>query len=100
MRLERWKMNKTIWALFLAALVGMTAGILAPEQVDATPISVELRVYSGASGYLTCGWHGECPDYPATPTGGDALDWDNSDNGDVYWRSYGYRSDNVTGKIA
>lgn len=45
---------------------------------------------SGSNGWLTCGWHTECisPFYS-----GDALDWDNFDNGTVYWRSWGWRSD-------
>lgn len=89
-------MSRTKWTLSLTVFAGLLAGALAPHAVTATPISVELRVYGGGTSMLTCGWHGVCG---GSPTAGNALDWDNGDEANVYWRSYGYRSD-TTGDIA
>lgn len=93
-------MKRYIGALaLLAAIIGGVAGLALPSPTSAQTgyrLDVDVAInpggglMSGSNGWLTCGWHQECPGtYPY----GDGLDWDNFDNGTVYWRSYGWRSD-------
>jgi hypothetical protein len=88
---------KLVPTAVISVLLGAFVGILYPHAARATAINVELRLYGGATSYMTCGWHGDCG---ASPTSGKAIDWDNADNGTVYWRSYGYRDDAQTATIA
>jgi len=71
--------------------------VLASAGKSNAAIDVVLEVNPGASSWLTCGYHGVCSD---TPTSGNAIDWANGGNSPVYWRSFGYRSDGVSGAIA
>jgi hypothetical protein len=96
-REERRVHMKGITLALFAIAIGMFAGLLYPQSAKATIINVELRVYGGATSYMTCGWHGDCG---PSPTSGKAIDWDNPDEGTVYWRSYGYRDDGQTATIA
>jgi hypothetical protein len=89
---------KRTWILALCALAGVMAGLALPKPVGATAIHAELRVYGGATSYLSCGWHSNCT--TGSETSGDALDWDNDDNATVYWESKGYRDDGTTAAIA
>lgn len=70
-------------------LAGGLAGLYAPKGTEATVINYSVRVHPGATSTLTCGYHnGPCPNQP----GGPALDWANSANATVNWRSYGWCS--------
>lgn len=78
---------------FVSVLVAMTLagsalGLLAPMPGRAAT-SYEIRVNpGGATNALNCGWHVTC----VSPfTWGNGLDWGNTSNAHVHWRSWGYR---------
>ncbi|MGE0600046.1 MAG: hypothetical protein AB7J35_09740 [Dehalococcoidia bacterium] len=74
--------------LVAMALAGSALGLLAPTPGKAVT-SYEIRVNpGGATNALTCGWHVTCK---PPITWGNALDWGNSANAHVHWRSWGYR---------
>ena len=82
-------MSTRILALVLsfAAILGIGLGVSPTPSLAVT--SYEIRINPGGStNALTCGWHATClTPYPW----GNALDWGNSGNAYVHWRSWGYR---------
>lgn len=91
--------RKFMTVALLAAVVGGAYGLITPASpVRAVTVNVGLGINPGASNTLTCGWHSACIAGQYDPR--TALDWDNPDNGTVYWRSWGYRDDGYTGQIA
>lgn len=97
-------MTRIILALFLAAgLTGAVIGIAAParERAHAQGLSYSalLLINPGSvSTRLTCGWHGQSVLF--NYQGNHALDFGNFAGQPVHWRSWGYRSDFIDGKIA
>lgn len=77
-------------------VLGYVAGVATHQDAHAS-VSIELYVNPGTqstSANLLCGWHSDSG-CPFDPTTGKALDWTNGNGHDVYWRSWGVRSDNV-----
>lgn len=72
--------------LSASAAVGAVAAFLAPGNSTAAVYHFQVKMHAGGSGtteYLTCGWH---------DTGNRALDWGNSNEAGVLFRSQGYCS--------
>ncbi|MGQ9573526.1 MAG: hypothetical protein ACUVV3_10180 [Dehalococcoidia bacterium] len=82
----------------ICAVIGALAGVYAPRTSEATIYHFQLLVHPGASQTLNCGWHdGHCPN---NPSAGHALDWANSAQYQINWRSFGWRSFSGSGVIA
>lgn len=83
-------------ALFLSALLGLTAGnITRTTTVKAVTVDGFVWMNPGATSTLTCVWHGECQ----TPTAGVALDWSNSGGASVYFRGFGATVSGTVGSV-
>lgn len=84
--------------LLLGSLVlGAILGSLAPSA-DPVEASAVITVYShpgpaNIDEYINCGWHSTCISSPGAAI---ALDWQNANGANVYWRSVDYRSDTAT----
>jgi len=101
--IRRLILNRFVDAAIIAALLGGLAGLFLPDgpqsalrEAKAAVVFVRLGVHPGATNTLNCGWHGQCS---TPPTRGTALDWNNSGNSSVSFRSWGYRSDGSTNEI-
>jgi hypothetical protein len=81
--------------VLLAVVFGLAAGMLAghrdQDRVSAITYDFYAWVHPGAQSHLNCGYHTVCS---GSANWGTALDWHNSQNDPVYYRSY---SDNSAG---
>jgi hypothetical protein len=85
----------------LAALVGSIAGILSSVQSGRAVDDYDVYVNPGGStNVLTCGFHVTCDATAYPDTNRTALDWGNSANASVYWRSFGFKGAGSQATIA
>lgn len=78
----------------LLFVTGLGTGVLAPGPAEATSFSYSVWSQPGTSGSsatLTCGWHDNC----TYGSDGVALDWMNSEDAAVYWRSWSSNSQGI-----
>jgi hypothetical protein len=90
-------MRKVTLSVLGSALVDMMVGLLIPKPAEGSVTYISVYQHGGPSSIaLNCGWHVVC----VSPySSGSALDWRNSGEAAIYWRSYNVRSDTPSGVI-
>jgi hypothetical protein len=90
-------MLRFMLAATIGIALGSLVGVLTTGVTKGAEIYVSVYQHGGPSSIsINCGWHSAC----VSPyTSGSALDWQNSGNAAIYWRSYNFRSDTSNGTI-